>query len=173
MNASSGPDEMDGSCPTPQQLALLAQWNALQSGFGRLRDHLLSDVEAETGLAPSSYHVLWFLLTVPGNAAPMNQLTATLNFTTAGTTSLVDRLAGAGLVERRPDPADRRVTLAVLTGLGRRIATIAARTFADALQERVIAPLGPGALANLSDTVASLAADCAEPAADLAAGGRA
>ena len=159
MNIPSGPDDMDDSCPTPQQLALLAQWNALQSGFRRLSDHLLCDVEAETGLAPSSFHVLWFLLTVPGNAAPMNQLTTTLNFTMAGTTSLVDRLAGAGLVERCPAPADRRVTLAVLTGQGRRTATIAARTFADALQERVIAPLGPGALADLAETVASLAAD--------------
>lgn len=155
----SCPDDVTepGSCPTPQQLALLAQWNALQSSFRRLTDHLLCDVEAETGLAPSSFHVLWFLLTVPGHAAPMNQLTTTLNFTTAGTTSLVDRLAGAGLVERRAAPADRRVTLAGLTDQGRQTATVAARRFADALQERVIGPLGPGALANLADTVGSLA----------------
>jgi DNA-binding MarR family transcriptional regulator len=153
------PDDTTGSCPTPQQLALLEQWNALQSGFRRLTDQLLRDVETETGLAPSSFHVLWFLLTIPGYAAPMNQLTNTLNFTTAGTTNLVDRLAGAGLLERRPAPADRRVTLAVLTEKGRQTATIAARTLADALQERVIAPLGPGALANLADTVGSLAPD--------------
>ncbi len=146
-----------GSCPTPHQLALLAQWNALQSSFQRLTDQLLCDVETETRLAPSSFHVLRFLLTVPGHAAPMNQLTTTLNFTTAGTTSLVDRLAGAGLVERRAAPADRRVTLAVLTDQGRQTATVAARRFADALQERVIAPLGPGALANLAHTVGSLA----------------
>jgi DNA-binding MarR family transcriptional regulator len=144
---------------TPRQLALLAQWDALQSSFRRLTDHLLCDVETETGLAPSSFHVLWFLLTVPGNAAPMNQLTTTLNFTTAGTTSLVDRLAGAGLLERRPAPADRRVTFAALTEKGRQTATVAVRTFADALQERVIGPLGPGALAKLADTVGSLAPD--------------
>jgi DNA-binding MarR family transcriptional regulator len=150
---------MAGECPTPQQLALLEQWNALQSSFRRLTDQLLRDVETETGLAPSSFHVLWFLLTIPGYAAPMNQLTTSLNFTTAGTTNLVDRLAGAGLLERHPASADRRVTLAVLTEKGRQTATTAARTFADALQQHVIAPLGPGALANLADTVGSLAPD--------------
>jgi DNA-binding MarR family transcriptional regulator len=87
----------------------------------------------------------------------MNQLANTLNFTTAGTTNLADRLVDAGLLERRPLPADRRVTLAVLTEKGQQTATTAARTLADTLQERVIAPLGPDALAKLAHTVGSLA----------------
>jgi DNA-binding MarR family transcriptional regulator len=160
--AARPPDDTDdpaGECPSPAQLALLEQWNTLQSGFRRLTDQVLCDVESQTGLSPSSYHVLWFLLTTPGHAAPMNRLTNTLNFTTAGTTSLADRLAGAGLLERRPAPADRRVTLAVLTDKGRQTAIVAARTLADALQERVIGPLGPDALAKLAGTVDSLAPD--------------
>jgi DNA-binding MarR family transcriptional regulator len=157
--AAAYPGDMTDSCPSPQQLALLEQWNALQSSFRRLTDQLLRDVETETGLAPSSFHVLWFLLTTPGHSAPMNQLANTLSFTTAGTTNLADRLAGAGLLERRPAPADRRVTLAVLTEKGRQTATAAALTLADTLQERVIAPLGPDALAKLADTVGSLAPD--------------
>jgi DNA-binding MarR family transcriptional regulator len=88
---------------------------------------------------------------------PMNQLSDTLNFTTAGTTNVADRLASAGLLERRPAPADRRVTLAVLTDKGRQTATTAALILADTLQERVIAPLGTDALAKLADTVGSLA----------------
>jgi DNA-binding MarR family transcriptional regulator len=156
--AAAGADPA-GSCPSPRQLALLEQWNALQSGFRRLTGQVLRDVETETGLAPSSFRVLWFLLTTPGHSAPMNQLTNMLSFTTAGTTSLADRLARAGLLERRPAPADRRVTLAVLTDKGRQTATTAARTLADTLQERVIAPLGPDALAKLADTIGSLAPD--------------
>jgi DNA-binding MarR family transcriptional regulator len=38
-------------------------------------------------------------------------------------TGIVDRLEARGLVERRPDPADRRVKLAAATDEGRRIAT--------------------------------------------------
>jgi DNA-binding MarR family transcriptional regulator len=158
-NTCPTPDDVTDSCPSPQQLALLEQWNALQSSFRRLTDQLLRDVETETGLGPSSFQVLWFLLTTPGHSAPMNQLANTLNFTTAGTTNVADRLAGAGLLERRPAPADRRVTLAVLTDKGQQAATTAALTLADTLQARVIAPLGPDALAKLVDTVCSLAPD--------------
>ena len=145
-----------GECPTPQELALLQKWNALQSGFRRLTDQLLCDVENSTGLAPSSFQVLWFLLTTPGLSAPMNQLTETLGFTTAGTTKVADRLAEAGLLERRSHPTDRWVILAALTEDGHQTASTAARTFARALQERVIGPLGEERFASLADTIGDL-----------------
>lgn len=150
--------ESTDGCPTPQELALLGQWNALQLGFRRLTDQLLYDVASATGLAPSSFQVLWFLLTTPGLSAPMNQLAETLGFTTAGTTKVADRLAEAGLLERRPQPTDRRVILAALTEDGRRIAVTAARTFAQALQQRVIGPLGDERYASLADAIAGLQA---------------
>src|ERR1700716_3568139 len=130
---------MSDSCPSPQQLALLEQWNALQWSFHRLTDQLLQEVETETGLAPSSFQVLWFLLTTPGYSAPMNQLANTLNFTTAGTPNVADppppaAPPPAARPHRRPAPADRRVTLAVLTDKGQQTATTAARTLADRLQ---------------------------------------
>lgn len=144
----------NASCPTPRQLELLTQWNDLQSGFQRLTDQVLGDVEARTGLAPSSFQALFFLLTSPGCAAPMGQLASTLGFTTAGTTGLADRLACVGLLERRPDQGDRRVILAALTGEGQRVACAAARMLADTLQEL---PLGPDGLAGLIATLGSLA----------------
>jgi DNA-binding MarR family transcriptional regulator len=145
-----------GECPTPQELALLRQWNALQSGLRRLTDQLWCDVENSTGLAPSSFQVLWFLLTTPGRSAPMNQLTQTLGFTTAGTTKVADRLAEAGLLERRPHPTDRRVIQAALTDHGHQIASTAARTFAQALQQHVIEPLGEEKFASLADAIGGL-----------------
>jgi DNA-binding MarR family transcriptional regulator len=148
--------ESTGECPTPQEFALLQQWNALQSGFRRVTDQLLCDVANSTGLAPSSFQVLWFLLTTPGLSAPMNQLTEVLGFTTAGTTKVADRLADAGLLERRPQPTDRRVILAALTEDGHQIAVTAARTFTQALQERVIGPLGEERFASLADAIGGL-----------------
>jgi hypothetical protein len=50
-NACPTPDGATASCPSAGQLALLEQWNALQSSFRRLTDQLLRDVETETGLA--------------------------------------------------------------------------------------------------------------------------
>jgi DNA-binding MarR family transcriptional regulator len=142
-------DPAPDDCPTPQELALLERWDLLHTGLRRVTDRLLCDVAHATGLSPSSFRVLCFLLTAPGNVAPMKQLTETLGFTTAGTTKVADRLAEAGLVERRSEPADRRVILTALTEHGRRTATTAARTFAQALRQRVTGPLGEEQFASL------------------------
>lgn len=146
------PDE----CPTTQELALLERWDLLHTGLRRVTEQLLCDVAHATGLSPSSFRVLWFLLTAPGNVAPMKQLTETLGFTTAGTTKVADRLTEAGLVERRLEPADRRVILAALTEQGRRTASTAARTFARALRQRVTGPLGEEQFASLATLIGRL-----------------
>jgi DNA-binding MarR family transcriptional regulator len=145
-----------GKCPTEREFTLLRQWDALQSGFRRLTDQLLCEVGDCTGLTPSSFQVLWFLLTTPDQSAPMHQLAETLGFTTAGTTKVADRLAQAGLLERRPQPADRRVVLAALTQSGRQKAITAARTFAQALQQRIVEPLGEEHFTSLADAIRRL-----------------
>jgi DNA-binding MarR family transcriptional regulator len=143
-------------CPTAEEIALLKQWNILQSGFRRFTDLLLADVEAKAAVAPSSFQVLWFLLTASGRTAQMHQLARTLGFSTAGTTKVADRLAEAGLIERSTSPADRRVIFATLTEHGVQVATTAALALADALRERVVRPFGADHLEFLSAAIASL-----------------
>ncbi|RZB16407.1 MarR family transcriptional regulator [Streptomyces sp. F001] len=53
---------------------------------------------------------------------PMRKLAHKLKCEPSNVTGIVDRLEARGLVERRPDPADRRVKLAVATDEGRRVA---------------------------------------------------
>jgi DNA-binding MarR family transcriptional regulator len=142
--------------PSPAELALLQQWHGLHSGVRRLTDGLLADVAAANGLGPSSFQALMFLVTAPGQAAPMNQLAQSLGFSTAGTTKVVDRLADAGLVERRPSGSDRRVTYTALTTAGDERVLAASRTLARALRTRVVDPLGEEAFGRLADAVASL-----------------
>ena len=143
-------------CPSTGELALLQQWHALHSGVRRLTDGMLADVEAEQGLAPSSFQALMFLVTAPGQAAPMNQLSAALGFSTAGTTKVVDRLADAGFVERRPSDSDRRVVYTALTSAGAESVLSASRSLAQALRARVIAPLGEDLFRTLSAAIGSL-----------------
>ncbi|MFB7633019.1 MarR family winged helix-turn-helix transcriptional regulator [Streptomyces sp. NPDC056149] len=50
---------------------------------------------------------------------PMRRLAQCLKCEPSNVTGIVDRLEARGLVERRPDPADRRVKLAVPTDEGR------------------------------------------------------
>ncbi|MFI6033067.1 MarR family winged helix-turn-helix transcriptional regulator [Streptomyces sp. NPDC051315] len=53
---------------------------------------------------------------------PMRKLANRLRCEPSNVTGIVDRLEARGLVERRPDPADRRVKLAAATDEGRRVA---------------------------------------------------
>ncbi|WP_225839872.1 MarR family winged helix-turn-helix transcriptional regulator [Streptomyces sp. NK08204] len=53
---------------------------------------------------------------------PMRKLAQKLKCEPSNVTGIVDRLESRGLVERRPDPADRRVKLAVPTEEGMRTA---------------------------------------------------
>ncbi|MEY9875972.1 DNA-binding MarR family transcriptional regulator [Streptacidiphilus sp. MAP12-33] len=147
---------MAEKCPDAADLELLDQWNTLQAGFRRVTDQLLADVQAKAGLTPSEFQVLWFLLTSPEQTAPMNQLAATLNFTTAGTTKVADRLTEAELLHRQPSAADRRVVLASLTDQGRRVAMDAALTLAGALRERVVSRVGAETFASTAHCVREL-----------------
>ncbi|MGW0991940.1 MarR family winged helix-turn-helix transcriptional regulator [Streptomyces sp. NPDC002520] len=52
---------------------------------------------------------------------PMRKLAQKLKCEPSNVTGIVDRLESRGLVERRPDPADRRVKMAVATDEGLRV----------------------------------------------------
>ncbi|MGW6598560.1 MarR family winged helix-turn-helix transcriptional regulator [Streptomyces sp. NPDC055036] len=54
---------------------------------------------------------------------PMRRIARKLKCEPSNVTGIVDRLEARGLVERRPDPADRRVKLAAPTEEGRETAT--------------------------------------------------
>jgi DNA-binding MarR family transcriptional regulator len=57
-------------------------------------------------------------------------------------TYLIDELVGAGLVERRPDPADRRARQILLTGKGEERLCTAQRRLREA-EEHLLDPLEP------------------------------
>jgi len=150
------PDESARICPDAGELVVLQQWRDLQTGVQRLTDSLYADLEALSGLTPSSFRALIFLMTLPGQTAPMNRLSQALGFSTAGTTKVVDRLADAGLVERRPSGFDRRVIFTALTPEGMNSALAASRSLAKALRSRVIEPLGADVFTALVSAVHSL-----------------
>jgi DNA-binding MarR family transcriptional regulator len=53
---------------------------------------------------------------------PMRKLARKLRCEPSNVTGIVERLESRGLVERRPDPADRRIKVAAVTDEGRRVA---------------------------------------------------
>jgi DNA-binding MarR family transcriptional regulator len=54
----------------------------------------------------------------PEHPVPMRELASKLSCDNSNVTGIVDRLEARGLVERRPDPDDRRVKMLVVTPEG-------------------------------------------------------
>ena len=82
----------------------------------------------------------------------------------------IAELEQKGLVERKPDPANRRRNIVTLTKDGAR-ALAALDSVLDGIQDRVMAPLSPRERKNLVALLRKLAAESPPPALD--AGGTA
>lgn len=70
------------------------------------------------------------------------QLSRRMLVTAGNLTGLVDRAERDGIVERRPDPSDRRLTRVFLTGRGQRVAERAIERHAEVAEE-ILGPLEP------------------------------
>ncbi|MGP3979786.1 MarR family winged helix-turn-helix transcriptional regulator [Streptomyces sp. KR80] len=71
---------------------------------------------AQHSLTGAQARVLGLLALEP---TPMRRIAQKLKCEPSNVTGIIDRLEARGLVERRPDPADRRVKLAAPTDAGR------------------------------------------------------
>jgi DNA-binding MarR family transcriptional regulator len=108
------------------QLAHVKQLNecelAAWRGFLRVQAHLLrrldAELEAAHGMPLTHYEVLLYLHNAPEKRMRMSDLAGSVLLSQSGVTRLVDRLERAGLVEREPCAADRRVLYARLTEEG-------------------------------------------------------
>jgi DNA-binding MarR family transcriptional regulator len=90
----------------------------------------------------------------PGSQAA---LAARLGIDRTVMTYLLDDLVGAGLVERRPDPCDRRARLVVATDHGRTILADLDKRFARA-EQHILGGLSPEDQAAFRGLLATLAA---------------
>jgi DNA-binding MarR family transcriptional regulator len=140
--------------------------------LGRLfRVAQLAERELAADLADSELQPGWFDLLAalrrngpPYELNPTELMHATL-LSSGGITKRLDRLAEAGLVERRPDPNDRRGTLVRLTRRGRSVIDrlIAVHV---ANEERLLQSLKPSERRALDDALRSLLAGL-EPGDEL------
>jgi len=105
--------------PADDHLALLVDVDLrLLAVAERLRQHWSAHAAA-LGLTAAQVKILFRL--TPGEAIPMRKLAQQLDYDASNLTTLAERLAQRGAVERRADPADRRVKALVLTPEGERL----------------------------------------------------
>ena len=122
------------------------------SRTGLLLDALQRECLEPHGLAFAEYSVLRLLQAEPKRRLSPSRLAERIVRTTGAVTKLVDRLEGAGLVERRPDENDGRAVHVQLTAAGNRLANAASRAY-TAGRERVLTGLTES---EIQATMASL-----------------
>jgi DNA-binding MarR family transcriptional regulator len=119
----------------------------------------LREAAHAVGIGPRQAHLLRLL----DEPQPMRKLAGLLRCDPSNITGMVDRLEEHGLVERRADPADRRVKLLALTPEGRGVRD----EFRDRMLEppAEIAALPPAQQRALRDALRAAAATRAPLAA--------
>ncbi len=158
------PDHVDG---------IVAQWRSERPELevaplellGRLfRFVKFADDALAEGMQPFGLQRGWFDLLAalrragaPYELNPTQLIEATL-LSSGGMTKRLDRLVEAGLVERRPDPADRRGTLVRLTRRGKTTIDEALEAHL-ANEESLLGSLTPAARRQLDSLLRTLLAD--------------
>ena len=91
----------------------------------RAHQILLAELDAMLrpfGITFSRFEALVLLVHSANGSLPLSKIGERLQVHATSVTNVVDRLEGAGLVRREPNPRDGRGTLAAITAAGREVA---------------------------------------------------
>jgi DNA-binding MarR family transcriptional regulator len=131
---------------TPDELTAWRGLLRVHTAVTRELDRRLTEAH---GLSLDTYAILITLITAPGATLTMGELARRRNLTAAGISRAVDRAAEAGLLERVPNPADRRSFLLALTADGVARLREAQVTHHATVRELLFGGLGPADLRRL------------------------
>ncbi|TWP52054.1 MarR family transcriptional regulator [Lentzea tibetensis] len=92
-------------------------WEALLRAQVTLQRRLAAD-DVWDPISMREYDVLYTLSKCPSRRARLHELNREILLTQPSLSRMVERLAQAGLVDREPDPHDKRGTVVVLTDAG-------------------------------------------------------
>ena len=121
----------------------------LVAGWQRATHHLLAALDEELAALELTAGEVNALACFAGEkAVPVRELILRTGQKPSTFTGVLDRLERRGLVDRRPNPADRRSTVVALTRAGRRAAATVAAVFEE--MERRLPPELRAAAASLS-----------------------
>ena len=104
--------------PLSGEHADIRLWLRLLYCASHIESALQSRLTAEFGMSLARFDLLSQLERAP-DGLTMTELSRQMMVSNGATTSLVDRLAEDGLLQRAPHPSDRRTTIISLTGQGR------------------------------------------------------
>ncbi|HEX2048427.1 MAG TPA: MarR family transcriptional regulator [Acidimicrobiales bacterium] len=110
-------------------------WAALLRAHAAVVGRLEHEMQRQRRLALSWYDVLLSLFRAPAPGLRMQDLAEAVVLSRTRVSRVVDEMEVAGLVERKPNPADGRSTIVVITGKGRREFRAAAPVYLQGIAE--------------------------------------
>ena len=149
---------------------IVQQWNRERPGLDVSATHILqritrlyllqsgsfAEVFSRFGLAFGEYEVLAALVrSGPPYRLSPGDLSGAMVLSSGAMTNRIDRLENAGLVERLPDPSDRRGTLVAITEKGRQVVDDAMLAHL-ANEERLLGALSAGERQQLTGLLRKL-----------------
>jgi DNA-binding MarR family transcriptional regulator len=135
----------------------IAAWAAL------LRTHAAVLPKLERALVPTGLPLTWYDVLLVVNAAPdrrlrMSELGRQAVVSRERVSRVVTELEQHGLIERQPNPEDKRSSFAVITPEGRRRLRSAAPTYLAAVEQHFLSHLTDGEIRTLTKALGKLVA---------------
>jgi DNA-binding MarR family transcriptional regulator len=115
----------------------LPSWSALVTVYQSVLHDVVAALDQRAGMDSGVFSTLAYLERAePQHRLPMGELQQLMHprYSQPGFSRLVQRMEADGLVERRPDPDDRRAMIVVTTRAGRRQFREANAVYVDALR---------------------------------------
>ncbi|HWS51563.1 MAG TPA: MarR family transcriptional regulator [Microbacterium sp.] len=131
-------------------------WMALIGTTMWLPAALDLQLQRDAGISHFEYGVMSALVHQPKQTMRMKELARATNSALSRLSRVADRLTAQGWVERRPDPDDGRVTLAVLTREGRRKVAAATPGHIATVRSLVFDQLPPDRVPELGTMLAKV-----------------
>lgn len=136
----------------------IAAWVRLVAVVELLPGVLDSQLRRDAGLTHYEYFVLAMLSEAPERSLRMTALAQRTNATLPRLSHVVRRLEERGLVERSPDPTDRRASIARMTEEGWSVIQAAAPAHVANVRRHVIDALSRDQVAQLHEITGALLA---------------
>ena len=112
-------------------------WSALAGVYQSVLHDVVAALDEEAGIDSGVFSALAYIeRAAPAHRLPMGELQRLMHprYSQPGFSRLVQRMEADGLVERRPDPEDRRATIVVTTRAGRKQFRDANTVYVEALR---------------------------------------
>ena len=141
--------EPGGSGVSPQRRA----WRALYKTYWAVVPLMDEELRSQADMDLATYNALLHTHLEGPSGIRMKDMARNATLSTSGLTALVDRLERQGLVQRNPDPDDRRATRVTLTHAGRERARQAAHVHIASIERHFASLLADHDAIALAETL--------------------